>query len=222
VLRRLVRLRSLRLAGAAALGYALGGISSADLLARRASDGRIDLREWGSRNPGAMNALRIFGPRTGFTVAGADVVKAAVACRLGQRLAGGAGAHVGGVAAVVGHCYPARQGWQGGKGVATSGGQCLGAFPVYFPLDLAIGITATALAGPGRAGGQRALVATAVPAVCWILAGLVWWRCDWPNGWGPRPTAALPLANAISTAVVASRFAIAIRRGHPDDLGPAA
>jgi glycerol-3-phosphate acyltransferase PlsY len=209
----------MRLAWAALAGYALGGVSAADVLARHASEGRIDLREWGSGNPGTMNALGVLGPRLGVAVGAADIAKGALACAVGRRLAGANGAHVGSVAAVVGHCYPLAQGFEGGKGVATSAGQCLGTFPAYFPADLAIGICCAAAVRPGGAGGRRALVATAVPAALWIAAGIVWWRRGWRNAWGPRPTAALPLANALTTAVVMSRFAIAIRRGHPDDLG---
>ncbi len=222
---RLLRLRPLsgpRLVAAALCGYALGAITFADVVSRRASDGRIDLREWGSRNPGTMNALGVLGPRLGVLVAVGDLAKGTVACAMGRRLAGTNGAHLAGVAAVVGHCYPAWQGFEGGKGVATSGGQCLGTMPVYFPADLAIAICATAAMGPGRSGGRRALVATAIPATCWVAAGAVWWRRRWPNGWGGQPTAALPLANAVTTAVVMSRFAVAIRRGDPDDLSSGA
>lgn len=226
MLRRLLRLRPLttssrsllRLFGAAVAGYALGNITFADVVARHVSDGRIDLREWGSRNPGTMNALGVLGPRLGIAVAVGDLSKGTVACSIGRRLAGTNGAHVGGIAAVIGHCYPAWQGFEGGKGIATSGGQCLGTMPVYFPADLAIAICSTAAMRPGSPGGQRSLVATAIPATLWIAAGALWWRRGWPNAWGPSPTAALPLANLASAAVVLSRFALAIRRGHPDEL----
>ena len=126
--------RLAKLAGAAVAGYALGTIPFADLAARRGSDGRIDLREWGSGNPGAMNVLLTFGPTTGIAVAVADAGKGVLACFAGRALAGDTGAHVAGVAAVVGHCYPPRS-RRGGKGIATSAGQLVATFPAFAPLE---------------------------------------------------------------------------------------
>jgi glycerol-3-phosphate acyltransferase PlsY len=207
---------------AATTGYALGNVPVADLVARRASDSRLDLRDWGSGNPGAMNAARTLGFSHGLAVAGGDVAKAALAGSVGRRLAGPIGAHVGAVAAVVGHCYPAGRGRSGGKGVSASAGQCLATFPAYFPIDLVVGIAATAAVRPGLPGRHKALLATMAAAACWVAAGALWWRKRLPNGWGPPPSGALPLANAVTTAVILSRFVAASRRRQPDDLGPLA
>jgi glycerol-3-phosphate acyltransferase PlsY len=207
---------ALRLVGVGLGGYLLGTIPSAALAARAASEGRLDLRDYGSRNPGAMNALHTLGRGYGLAVAAADVAKGAVACGAGRRLAGGAGAHLAGVAAVTGHCYPIWSGFRhGGKGVATSVGQCLATFPAYAPLDFAIGILAASHMPPRR----RALTTTVAAAASWIVGGVLWWRRSLPNAWGPEPTAALPLANLASTVVILSRFAAASRSRHEDDLG---
>ena len=54
----------------------------------------------------------------------------------------------------------------------------------------------------GPSGSRRlarlvpALVSVAVSSIAWLLASVTWWRRGLPNLWGPRPTAALPLANA--------------------------
>jgi glycerol-3-phosphate acyltransferase PlsY len=204
----------LRLACAAAAGYLLGTVPSADLAARLAAGGRVDLRATGSRNPGGVNAFRVLGGTLGRAVIVADVAKGFAACATGRAAAGDVGAHVGGVAAVVGHCYPLWNGFRGGKGVATSFGQCLYTFPAAAPLDLALGI------GVARVPGLRqpALVSTAVSSGVWLVASIVWWRRRLPNSWGPPPTAALPLANAATVLVIATRFARALRLGHPDDL----
>jgi glycerol-3-phosphate acyltransferase PlsY len=98
-------------------------------------------------------------------------------------------------------------GFRGGKGVAASVGQCLATFPAYFPIDLAVA-AATASSSRWR---QRAFAATAVSSACWVLGALVWWRRGWPNLWGPRPSAALPVAAAASSAVIVRRFAAARR-----------
>jgi acyl phosphate:glycerol-3-phosphate acyltransferase len=207
-------MRALRFALAFAAGYVLGTIPSADIAARFAPGGRVDLRTSGSRNPGGVNAMRLLGASAGRAVIVADVAKGFAGCALGRALAGDGGAHMGGVAAVVGHCYPAWNGFQGGKGVATSFGQCLYTFPAAAPIDLAVAI------GTARVRGLRqpALVSTAVASGAWLLASVVWWRRRLPNSWGPPATGALPLANAASVLVIASRFARAIRLGHPDDL----
>ena len=191
-----------RLAAAAALGYAAGTIPSADLAARAATRGDVDLRAAGSGNPGAANAMKVLGARWGYAVMAADIAKAAAAAAAGRRLAGATGAHVAGTAAVVGHCWPVWNGFRGGKGVAASVGQCLATFPAYFPIDLAVaGLTS---ASPGWR--RRAYAATAVASGCWVAGGVVWWRRRWPNLWGPAPSPALPLAAAASSAVILDRF----------------
>lgn len=194
--------RAIRLAGAALLGYAAGTIPSADVATRLATGGAVDLRAAGSGNPGAANASKVLGARWGTGVMAADIVKAAVASRAGQRLAGGTGAHVAGTAAVVGHCFPVWRGFKGGgKGVACSVGQCLATFPAYLPVDL--GVAALTATGPWK---QRARSATVVSSFFWVIGAAVWWRRDLPNAWGPKPTAGLPVAAAVSSAVILHRF----------------
>ena len=197
-----------RLAGAAATGYLLGTIPSADVAARVATRGRTDLRLAGSGNPGAANAIRVLGPRWGYAVMAADIGKGAAAGRLGQRIARyGDGAHVGSVAAVVGHCWPVWSGGRGGKGVATSVGQCAVTFPAWSVADLAV----AAVTAASPVWKQRALGATAVSSAAWVAAAVVWWRRQLPNAWGPTPTGALPLAAAASSAVILQRFLAAGR-----------
>ena len=192
----------LRLIAAATTGYALGTIPSADVAARLATRGATDLRDAGSGNPGAVNAMAVLGKGWGYGVLIADVTKGAAACATGRRLAGAVGAHVGGTAAVVGHCLPVWNGFRGGKGVAASAGQCLATFPAYFPIDLGVAL-ATAR------WRRQALAATVAASVTWVGAGVVWWRRGWPNLWGPQPSAALPLAAVATSGVILSRFMVA-------------
>jgi glycerol-3-phosphate acyltransferase PlsY len=190
--------------GAAVLGYLVGTLPSADVAARLAARRReaVDLRSSGSGNPGAANAIALLGPRWGYGVMAADIAKGAAAATAGRRLAGGTGAHAAGVAAVVGHCHPVWNGFRGGRGVAASVGQCIATFPVWTVPDLA-------LAGAVAASPwwrRRALAATAASSAAWVAAGVVWWRRGWPNLWGPRTSAALPVAAAGSSAVILARF----------------
>ena len=194
----------LRLLASAAAGYLAGGLPTADTVARLASRGAVDLRSAGTGNPGAVNAMAVLGKGWGAGILVADIAKGIAACGVGRRLAGDNGAHVGGTAAVIGHCFPVWSGFRGGKGVAASCGQCLATFPVYFPIDLAV---AWAVAR----WRQRAFAATAVASSLWVGAAALWWWRRWPNAWGPPPTAALPVAAASSSAVILWRFAAAAR-----------
>lgn len=205
-----------RLAGAALTGYALGGLPSADVATRLATGGGTDLRMTGSGNPGAVNAMTVLGGGWGTAVLAADVAKGALACAVGRAVAGGTGSHLGGTAAVIGHCFPVASRFKGGKGVAASVGQCLATFPAYFPIDLAV--AALSSAGPWR---RRAAAATLLSSGAWVGGAILWWRTGWPNLWGPRPTVALPLAAAASSAVILYRFATAARvaSGTPGTAG---
>ena len=210
-------MRAGRALAAAAAGYLAGTVPSADVAARLAARrrGAVDLRGAGSGNPGAANAIALLGPRWGYGVVAADIGKGAVAAAAGRWLGGATGAHAAGAAAVVGHCYPVWNGFRGGKGVAASVGQCLVTFPAWTAPDLA-------LAGAVAASPwwrHRSLAATAVSSAAWVAAAAVWWRRDWPNLWGPAPTAALPLAAAASSAVILARFAAA-RRPTPVEANP--
>lgn len=194
----------LRPLGAALAGYLFGTIPSADVAARLASGGTIDLRSQGTGNPGAANAIKVLGPGWGYAVMFADISKAGAACALGQKLAGTRGAHVAGTASVIGHCFPAWNGFRGGKGVGCSVGQCLMTFPAYVPIDLALAALTTT-----RRWRSRAYAAALVASSAWVAGAVVWWWRRWPNAWGPPPTVELPLAAAASSAVILYRFASA-------------
>jgi glycerol-3-phosphate acyltransferase PlsY len=205
----------LGLLGAAAGGYLLGTVPCADTAARLASGGTTDLRTSGTGNPGAVNAMFVLGKGWGWSILAADATKGALACALGRRLAGPAGAHLAGTAAVVGHCFPVWTRFRGGKGVAVSLGQCATTFPAYLPLDLAVAWAV------GKWRG-RTFPGTAAASATWVAAGVLWWRRGWPNAWGPVPSAALPASAAVSSAVILYRFAAAGRPGAGAGTLPAA
>lgn len=193
-----------RTLAAAAAGYLLGTIPSADIAARAATGGSVDLRSAGSGNPGGANAVKVLGPSWGYGVMGVDIAKATAACGIGRRLGGSRGAHVAGTMSVIGHCFPVWNGFRGGKGVACSVGQCLATFPAYFPVDLGVAaLTST------RRWRLRSYAATTAASATWVLGALLWWRRGWRNGWGPRPDADLVIAAATSSAVILYKFASA-------------
>ena len=120
-------------------GYLAGSVPFAFLLARRRG---VDLRRAGSGNVGAANVLRTSGVSNAIIAMGLDVAKGAVAVLVAQRLSGGLATPVaGGLAAVIGHVYPAWIGFRGGKGVATAAG----VFVVLAPIAVAVAGTVFAL-----------------------------------------------------------------------------
>jgi acyl phosphate:glycerol-3-phosphate acyltransferase len=125
---------ALLLASAAVVGYLVGAVSPATLLARRRG---VDLAAAGSGNPGATNAGRVLGRRVGVLVGLLDVAKGALPAA-GFGLADGRAGMVAGLAAVVGHVTSPYLHGRGGKGVATSAGAVLGSHPVLVPVVLAV------------------------------------------------------------------------------------
>lgn len=195
-----------RLFAAAATGYALGTVPSADLAARLAGRTDIDLHRDGTGNPGGMNASHVLGRRWGAAVTAADVGKAYVAGRLGGRIAGDSGAHIASSAAVVGHCHPI--GRSGGKGVAASIGQVAATFPVYLPIDLGVGFVTSAAPWFRR----RTRTATTVASLTWIGCAALWWQRRLPNPGGVEPGAGLVAGAVMSSLVIASRFRAEVAR----------
>ena len=192
----------LKLVGAAGLGYLAGLTPSADVVTRVATGGRMNIREEGTGNPGAANVAGVLGKKWGAAVLAADMAKGFLGSRIGGRLAGGVGRHVGGPASVAGHCWPLWAGLAGGKGVATSGGQVLATHPVYFPIDAAIAATASRLPVFDR----KAFAATEVASTVWVIMSAVWWRKRWPNPGGVSPSPGLPLAALATSAIIRARF----------------
>ena len=170
-----------------------------------ASSSTVAIDPRGLKMPNLSGSIAIVYPSNYESVF--SIGKGAAACAVGAVVAGPAGAHLAGTAAVTGHCYPVWTGFRGGKGVATSVGQCLATFPAYFPIDAAVAVVT--VAAPGWR--QRAFATTVVSSVCWVLGGVVWWRRGLGNLWGPSPTAALPAAAAMSGAVIIGRFVAAGR-----------
>ena len=133
---------------AAVVGYAVGTINPASLIARARG---IDLKEIGSGNPGATNAARAMGKKTGILVAILDILKGLLPA-LAFGLAGTGAAEMAGFAAVVGHITSPFLRGRGGKGVATTLGAVLGAQPLWAPfvlLAFGIGYAITRRVGDG-------------------------------------------------------------------------
>lgn len=117
---------------AVVVGYLLGALSPATLLARRRG---VDLRSVGSGNPGATNTARALGRRAGVTVAVLDVLKGLLPAA-GFGLLDHRAGLLAGLAAVLGHVTSPLLRGRGGKGVATAAGAILGSHPLWAPVVL--------------------------------------------------------------------------------------
>jgi acyl phosphate:glycerol-3-phosphate acyltransferase len=123
------------LIGSLILGYLLGSIPTAVWIGR--SYHKIDLRDHGSKNAGATNAIRVLGLKTGIIVLIIDAFKGIAAVNLVlffpeifpdentivifKLLLG--------VMALLGHIFPIFAGFRGGKGIATLAGIVIALFP---------------------------------------------------------------------------------------------
>jgi acyl phosphate:glycerol-3-phosphate acyltransferase len=90
---------------------------------------RSDIREQGSGNIGAMNALRSFGTGGAAAVLVLDALKGFVPTLFGTIYYGETVASIAAAAAVLGHCFSPWLRFRGGKGVATSFGAIVALSP---------------------------------------------------------------------------------------------
>ncbi|MBX3745230.1 MAG: glycerol-3-phosphate 1-O-acyltransferase PlsY [Verrucomicrobiae bacterium] len=168
--------------------YLLGSVPTGYLVGRARG---VDLRQVGSGNIGATNALRILGKPAGSFVLAMDALKGLVGCTViphaacrwlaHPSTAGSATVPVwlavaGALAAVLGHNYTCWLRFKGGKGVATSAGVLLGLVPWSF---LAVITVFLASLGLTRIVSLSALLAaTILPLATWywhphpVLLGL--------------------------------------------------
>ncbi len=123
-----------------AAAYALGSLCSAVIICRMAK--LPDPRTEGSKNPGATNVLRLAGKQYAALVLVADMLKGLLPVWLALIFQLGPfwQATVG-LAAVLGHIYPAFFEFKGGKGVATGLGVLLGLHPLLGVLAMLTWIT---------------------------------------------------------------------------------
>lgn len=94
-----------------------------------------DVRNHGSGNAGLTNFIRNYGANRALLVIAIDVGKAILGCLLGGLMFPGyetAGKVLGGVFVILGHDFPALQGFRGGKGI-------LSGFTIALMIDLRVG-----------------------------------------------------------------------------------
>ena len=118
------------------LAYLLGSIPTSIWVSKAVFG--IDIRDYGSGNPGATNTFRVLGSKWGTFVMIADITKGVIATSLyilipfyiENELARTNFMIVLGLVAVLGHIFPIWADFKGGKGVATILGMALAIQPI--------------------------------------------------------------------------------------------
>ena len=154
---------------AGVLGYALGMLSPAALIARIR---QVDLRRIGSGNPGATNVARAFGMRWAVLVALLDIAKGFIPAALFLSIDGVLVAEVAGVSAVLGHITSPLLRGRGGKGVATALGAVLGVAPALAAVVLAVFAAAFVIS---RRVGIASAIAAGALSISGIISVLLGW-----------------------------------------------
>ncbi len=106
------------------IGYLMGTINPSYIIAKLRG---VDIREKGSKNAGASNALILFGKVIGVGCALFDIAKATFSIWLCGKLFPELAYSfaVTGVACILGHVFPFYMKFKGGKGLACLGGMIL-------------------------------------------------------------------------------------------------
>jgi acyl phosphate:glycerol-3-phosphate acyltransferase len=116
--------------------YLIGSIPTALIVGKLVYG--IDIRDHGSKNPGATNTLRVLGKGSAIIVVLVDIGKGALAAYLPLYFNLVVEPLYFGLLAVVGHCFPIFAGFRGGKAIATTAGTLAVA---NFPLALIAYVT---------------------------------------------------------------------------------
>lgn len=116
------------------VAYLMGSVSSSIILGKLIYG--IDVREYGSLNPGANNTQRVLGWKIGLLVLAFDILKGVAAASLvfflpfPKETNGFVATQiVFGFSAMMGHIFPVFHNFRGGKGVATMCGVLLAIHP---------------------------------------------------------------------------------------------
>jgi len=149
--------------------YLMGSVPCAYLLVKLKNG--IDIRKFGSGNPGSTNSTRAAGPLIGGLVFLGDCLKCALPTWIGLQLIGPGLAVCAGLAAFLGHLYPVWLSFQGGKGVACTLSMGFVLVPGLAGICFAAWVIVTLLSGYVSLGSCIG-VALAIP-LC-LITGQPW------------------------------------------------
>lgn len=154
------------------LSYLMGSINSAIIASKIML--HDDIRNYGSGNAGATNALRTLGKKGAAFVVVGDLLKAVIAVGLTKLLTDSQIAvYISGIGVVLGHNFPIYFGFRGGKGIIVS------LVAILFA-DWHIGLTAAVIAILIMAVSKYVSLGSISGAVIFLVLGLIFRRGDLP------------------------------------------
>ena len=104
---------------AALIAYLIGSVSTSIIVSKIILGD--DIRNHGSGNAGATNALRTMGKKGGALVVLGDALKAVIAILIAKLIVGtDVAVYAAGIGVVLGHNFPIYFGFKGGKGILVS------------------------------------------------------------------------------------------------------
>ena len=121
------------------VSYILGSIPTSYLMGKLIK--KIDIRDFGSGNVGATNALRVLGTKIGIITLVIDIGKGILAVFLGKMIVAEPSNIVliaFGLFAILGHIFTIFLKFKGGKGVATSAGVFIALTPLAVGIALIV------------------------------------------------------------------------------------
>ena len=101
----------------AVIAYLLGSLNFAIIISGRTY--KQDIRNYGSKNAGMTNMMRIYGKKAAALTLMGDAFKAIAAGLIGYALIGNFGAYIAGTACVIGHMFPVFYKFKGKGGAAA-------------------------------------------------------------------------------------------------------
>lgn len=153
------------IAAAIIIGYLLGSIPSAYIVARIKKG--IDIRYEDTGNVGAMAVYREVGPPYGVLVLIGDMIKGALSIYAARWLGLDIiWISVAGFAAVAGHNWPVFLKFRGGRGGATIMGVLLAFMPVQFAIGFGIAAVIVIFSGNVRLG---MIGLACIPLIAWLF-----------------------------------------------------
>jgi len=133
----------LKIIGLLLTSYLLGSIPFSIIITRLFK--KIDIREYGSKNPGATNVFRVMGPVAGSIVLILDIAKGFFAVYFLTKLLGAVTVMapiylqlLTGVAVILGHIFSIFAKFKGGKGIAVGAGALLALIPFELILSVVV------------------------------------------------------------------------------------
>ena len=152
------------------LGYLIGSLPFSFLVGKLRG---VDLRTVGSGNTGASNVWRMCGFRWFVVALALDILKGFVPTALAYRVL-----HVDplatvlvGLAAILGHVYPAFLRFKGGKAVATTGGVMFAIHPALIVASAVIWTVIYKLSGYPSVASLLGIVIIAIISTAMAMSG---------------------------------------------------